>query len=82
MRATTSEPNTASAAVQPNCLKNLQRCLAHAKVAHDVLDLDDGVVHQDADHQRHGQQSDHVDGEAQIVHADEGGDDGQRQRRG
>jgi hypothetical protein len=36
--------------------------LAHAQVAHDVLDLDDGVVHQDADHQRQRQQRDDVDG--------------------
>ena len=89
MRATTSEKNTAIAAVQPNCTKNLPGTppmkavgrktaiqregggdhgqadfvgslhapppygrLAHGvEVAHDVFDLDDRVIDQDADHQ-------------------------------
>jgi hypothetical protein len=38
----------------------VQRRLAHAQVAHDVLDLDDGVVDQDADHHRQGEQGDDV----------------------
>ncbi len=39
---------------------------AHARVHPllDVLDLDDGVVDQDADHQGQGQQGDHVEAEA------------------
>ncbi len=51
-------------------------------MAHDVLHLDDGVVHQDADHQRHGQQRHHVDGETHVMHADEGRNGRQRQRHG
>ena len=60
----------------------LVRRLAHAHVAHDVLHLHDGVVHQNTDHQRHGQQGHHVDGEAQVVHADESRDRRQRQGHG
>ena len=103
MRATTSEKNTAIAAVQPNWTKNLPgtplmnavgrntaisvkvvaitarpissaasiaACvgrLAHAQVAHDVLDLDDRVVDQDADHQRQRQQRHDVEREAEQV---------------
>jgi hypothetical protein len=87
MRATTSEKNTATAAVQPNWMKNMPTVppmkavgrntaisakvvamtarpissaassaaliglLAHQQVALDILDLDDGVVHQDTDNQ-------------------------------
>ena len=36
--------------------RGLQRRLAHAQVPHDVLDLDDGVVDEDADHQRQAEQ--------------------------
>jgi len=51
-------------------------------VAHDVLHLDDGVVHQNAHHQRQSQQRDHVDRKPQQVHADEGRNDRQRKRHG
>src|SRR5690606_40872663 len=55
---------------------------AHPRVADDVLDLDDGIVHQDPDDQGQGQQGDGVEGESQPVHGGEGGNDRQRQRRG
>ena len=51
-------------------------------VADDVFDFDDGVIDQNADHLRDGQQGDGVDGEIQPVHGGKGGNDGQRQRRG
>jgi hypothetical protein len=56
--------------------------LAHAQVAHDVFHLHDGVVHQNAHHQRQRQQRDDVDGKAQQIHADERRNDRQRQRHG
>ena len=56
--------------------------LAHAQVAHDVLDLDDGVIDQDAHHQRQRQRGDDVEGEAHQVHHGEGRDRRQRQGRG
>ena len=69
---------------QPDLIGGLHRrlvwCLSHAQVAHDVLDLDDRVVDQNADHQRQRQQSDHVDAETQKVHPDESRDHRQRQR--
>ena len=37
-------------------------------MAHDVLDLDDGIVHQHADHQRQRQQRDRIDRKTQIMH--------------
>ena len=49
-------------------------------MALDVLDLDDGVVHQDADHQGQRQQRDAVQRVAEPGHDREGGQDGQRQR--
>ena len=49
-------------------------------MAHDVFYLHNRVVHQHADHQRQRQQSHHVDGKAQVSHANEGRDDRQRQR--
>jgi hypothetical protein len=42
--------------------------LAFAQMAHDVLDLDDGVVDQDADHQRHRKQGHDIEREAHQVH--------------
>ena len=63
--------------------RRLVRRLAHAQVAHDVLDLDDRIVDQDADHQRQAEQRDDVDREAEhVVHHGEGRDDRQRQRGG
>ena len=44
-----------------------QQRLALAQVAVDVLDLDGGVVHQDADRQRQAAQRHHVDGLVQQV---------------
>ena len=60
----------------------LVRRLAHAQMAHDVLHLDDGVVDQDAHHQRQGQQGHHIDRKAQGMHADEGGNHRQGQSHG
>ncbi len=57
----------------------LERPLPAPEVAHDVLDLDDGVVDEDADDQRERQQRQDVEAEAQIVHRREGRYDGQRQ---
>src|SRR5262249_11353740 len=56
--------------------------LAHAHVAHDVLDLDDGVIHQYAGDDGDGQQTDEVQREAGRVDGPEGGDDRQRQGDG
>ena len=56
--------------------------LAHAHVAHDVLDLDDGVVDQDAGDDGDGEQADEVEREAGCVDRPECRDDGQRQRDG
>ena len=44
--------------------RGLEAALAHAHVAHDVLDLDDGIVDQHARHQRQRQQGDRVEREA------------------
>ena len=46
--------------------------LAHAHVADDVLDLDDGVVDQDAGDERDREQADEVEREAERVHGPEG----------
>ena len=54
--------------------------LAHAHVAHDVLDLDDGVVDQNARRQRDGEERDQVQREAEKVHCPERREDRQRQR--
>ena len=52
-------------------------------MAHDVLDLDDGVVDQDAHHQRQAQQRHRVEREAeQVVQRAEGGQHRQGQRGG
>jgi hypothetical protein len=48
--------------------------LAHLHVAHDVLAHHDGVVDQQAHRQRQRHQRDHVDGEAEQVHEEEGAD--------
>ncbi len=62
--------------------RRLHRRLAHAQMARDVLDLDDGVVHQHAHHQRQRQQGHGVERVAEIVLAQEGRNHRQRQRRG
>ena len=54
--------------------------LAHAQVAFNVFHLHNGIVHQNADDQRHGQQRHHVDRETHVVHTDEGRYGRQRQR--
>jgi hypothetical protein len=54
--------------------------LAHSHVAHDVLDLDDGVVDQNARRQRDGEEADQVQRESQHVHRPERREDRQRQR--
>ncbi len=53
---------------------------AHPHVAHDVLDLDDGVVDQNAGRQRDGEEADEVQREAEQVHHPERREDRQRQR--
>ena len=54
--------------------------LAHPHVADDVLDLDDGVVDQNAGRQRDGEEADEVEREAEQVHRPERREDRQRQR--
>ena len=51
-------------------------------MAHDVFHLHDGIVHQNANHQRQRQQCHHIDGKAQISHANECRNHRQRQRHG
>ncbi len=55
---------------------------AHPHVAHDVLDLDDGVVDQDAGDDGDGEQAHEIEREAHGLHGPEGRDDRQRQRDG
>ena len=61
-------------------------CLAHAHVAHDVLDLDDRVIDQHAGDQRQGKQRELVEIEAEQIHEPEGRDgrqgDGHSRDRG
>ena len=58
----------------------LVRRFAHAQMAHDVFNLNNRVVDQNTNHQTERQQRHHVDGKAQVVHADEGRDHRQWQR--
>ena len=51
-------------------------------MADDVLDFDDGVIHQNADYQRQGEQGDTIDGKTQQIDAAEGGQDGEGQGGG
>ena len=51
-------------------------------MAHDILDLDDRIVDENACRQRDRQQADEVEREAERLHHEEGGHDGQRQRDG
>ena len=60
----------------------LKRRLAHAQVAHDVLDLHDRIVHQDAHHQRERQQRHHIERKADQVHGGKCGYHRQRQGHG
>ncbi len=62
--------------------RRLQRRFAAAQMPHDVLDLDDRVVDEQADHERQREQRDGVHREAEPVHRRERRDDRQRQRRG
>jgi len=61
--------------------RRLKRFLAHLDVAYDVFPYHDGVVNQQAHAQAQGHERDHVDGESEQVHEQEGADqrDGQRQ---
>ncbi len=54
--------------------------LAHPHMAHDVLDLDDGVVDQNAGRQRNREEADEVERKSQDVHRPERREDRQRQR--
>ena len=56
--------------------------LALRQMAHDVFDLDDGVVHQNADDQGHREQGHHVEREAHQIHHGEGRNGGQGQGGG
>ena len=49
-------------------------------MAHDVLDLDNGVVDQDAGRQRDGEEADQVERESEQIHRPECREDRQRQR--
>ena len=62
--------------------RRLVRRFAHAQVAHDVFNLHNRVVDQNTNHQTERQQRHHVDGKAQVVHADESRNHRQRQRHG
>ena len=57
-----------------------QRRLAHLHVAHDVLEHDDRVVHDEADRQRQRHQRQVVEAVAEQVHDGERADDRDRQR--
>ena len=63
--------------------RRLERGFAHFHVPHDVLEHDDGIVHNEADRQRQGHQRKVVEAVAAQVHDDEGPDDrhGQGQAR-
>ena len=69
---------------QPDFVGGLQRRavgrLAHPHVAHDVLDLDDGVVDQNTGRKRDGEKADEVQRESEKVHRPERREDRQRQR--
>ena len=52
----------------------------HARMAHDVFPHHDRVVDQETDAQRQRHQRNHVDGEAEHVHEEEGADQRHRQR--
>ncbi|MHC2689003.1 NTP pyrophosphatase (non-canonical NTP hydrolase) [Bradyrhizobium liaoningense] len=54
--------------------------LAHVHVPDDVLDLDDGIVDENAGRQRDGEKADEVQREAEQVHRPERREDRQRQR--
>ena len=56
-------------------------CFAHLHMAHDVFAHHDRIVDQQPDTERQRHQRDHVDGEAEQVHEEEGADDGNRQRQ-
>lgn len=60
----------------------IDRPLAHLEVAGDVLDLDDGIVDEDADHERQRKQRDDIQAEAGEIHDKEGRYDRQGQRHG
>ncbi len=61
--------------------RGLVAALAHVHMAHDVLDFDDGIVHQHTGHQRQGQQADLVEREAHDIHEGEGRNGRQRNAR-
>ena len=69
---------------QPDFVGGLQCCaigrLAHPHVAHDVLDLDDGVVDQNAGRKRDGKKADEVQRKAENIHRPECRENRQRQR--
>jgi hypothetical protein len=68
---------------EPDLIGRLERCavrrFAGAHVAHDVLDLYDGVVDQNAGDEGDAEQAHQVEREAQDRHSPEGRDGGQRQ---
>ncbi len=60
--------------------RSLERLLAVAQMAHDVLDFDDRIVDQHADDQRQREQREQVQRVAQQIHRPERRNDRQRQR--
>jgi hypothetical protein len=52
--------------------RGLVRRLAHVEMARDVFQHHDGVIHHDADGQRHAEQGEEVDREPEIIEHDEG----------
>ena len=59
--------------------RRLIRRFAHPDMAHDILDLDDRVVDEDAGAERDRQQAHHIEREAEDVHDPERRQDRQRQ---
>ncbi len=62
--------------------RGLLRRFPHLQVARDILDLDDGIIDEDADHERECKQRHRIEAEIRQVHHKEGRNDRQRQRHG
>ena len=71
---------------QANFIRRFQRGaigrFTHAHMTHDILDLDNRVVDENASDDGDGEQADQIEREAQHIHRPEGRDGGQRQRDG
>ena len=75
LMAMTARPISSAAS-----MRRLIRRFAHPHVAHDIFDLDDRVVDQNAGAERNRQEADEVEREAQQIHHPERREDRQRQR--